>query len=263
MNCLEEIIAHKRTEVAGKKSAGLAAKLEARLRDLPPSRDFASALSGESVRLIAEIKKASPSAGLIRDPFDPVAIATAYERAGAGALSVLTDERFFQGQLDDLRAVRDATPLPCLRKDFIVDEVQLLEARVAGADAVLLIIAALNDSELRFLYDRARSLDLHVLVEVHDEPELDRGLALGARIIGINNRDLTKMEVTLNTTVQLVPKIPEDRTIVSESGIKTFSDIQMLKMLGVDAVLVGESLLKQENVETAARALMGQKQLTD
>ena len=263
MNYLEEIIAHKRQEVEQKKSAGLASKLTGLLHDLPTPRDFASALSGEAVSLIAEVKKASPSAGLIRDPFDPVAIAKAYESAGAKALSILTDEKFFQGRLNDLRTVRESTSLPCLRKDFIVDEIQLLEARVAGADAVLLIVAALDEPELKFLYDRARSLDLHVLVEVHNEPELERALQLGTPIIGINNRDLTRMEVSLNTTVQLVPKIPEDRTIVSESGIKTFADVQMLKMLGVDAVLVGESLLKQENVQMAARALMGRKQLTD
>ena len=263
MNRLEEIIAQKRKEVAETKASGLQRKLEDRVQGMPAPRDFASALSGEAVSLIAEVKKASPSAGLIRDPFDPVAIAKAYESAGAGAISVLTDEKFFQGKLGDLTAIRNATLLPCLRKDFIVDEIQLLEARAAKADAVLLIVASLNDSELKFLYDRAKNLGLHVLVEVHDEPELDRAVTLGAAIIGINNRDLAKMEVSLNTTVQLVPKIPDDRIIVSESGIKTRDDVQMLKMLGVDAILVGESLLKQENIEAATRTLMGLKQLTD
>jgi len=261
MNYLDQIIAHKRNEVAARKSAALVSKLESLLRDAASVRDFSAALSGEAVSLIAEVKKASPSAGLIRDPFDPVSLAASYERAGARALSVLTDEKFFQGSLDDLKAVRAATTLPCLRKDFVVDEIQLLETRAAGADAALLIVAALSDSELKCLYDRAVNLGLHVLVEVHDERELDRAVALGAPIIGINNRDLTTMEVSLNTTVQLVPKIPGDRTIVSESGIKTCDDVQMLKMIGVDAVLVGESLLKQENVETAVRTLMGVRQL--
>lgn len=263
MNRLEEIIAHKRKEVAEMKSAGLAARFASRVENLPPARDFSSALYGEAVSLIAEVKKASPSAGLIRDPFDAVTIAKAYESAGAKALSILTDSKFFSGKLEDLTAVRAATSLPCLRKDFIVDEIQLLESRAAGADAVLLIVAALTDTDLKFLYDRARSLGLHILVEIHNEPELDRAIALGAPIIGINNRDLTKMEISLNTTVRLVPKIPDDRIIVSESGIKNFGDVQMLKMLGVDAILVGESLLKQEDVGTAAKTLMGLKQLTD
>ncbi len=263
MNRLEEIIAHKRKEVAEKKATGLQDKLEERVKGLPIPRNFATALSGKRISLIAEVKKASPSAGVIRDPFDPIAIAKAYESAGADAISVLTDETFFQGKLGDLTAVRDRVLLPCLRKDFIVDEIQLLEARAARADAILLIVAALSDSELKFLHERAGELGLHVLVEVHDEPELDRAVNLDALMIGINNRNLANMDVSLSTTVQLVPKIPDDRIIVSESGIKTCDDVQMLKMLGIDAILVGESLLKQENIEAATRALMGLKQLID
>lgn len=262
-NRLDEIIAHKRNEVASKQAAGLEARLIAQSRDLPAVRDFASVLFGEAVSLIAEVKKASPSAGLIRDPFDPVGIARAYESAGASALSILTDEKFFQGGIGNLKQIREMTTLPCLQKDFIIDEIQLLEARVAGADAVLLIVAALDDSKLKLLHDCARNLGLHVLVEVHNELELDRALSLQASIIGINNRDLTKMETSLNVTMQLASKIPDDKIIVSESGIKTFNDVQMLKMLGVDAILVGESLLRQENIEVATRTLMGAKQLAD
>ncbi len=203
------------------------------------------------MRIIAEVKKASPSAGVIRPDFDPVAIAQTYETHGADAISVLTDQRFFQGNLAYLTAIREAIQLPVLRKEFILDRYQLLEARVAGADAVLLIAEILPDHRLQELYREAVGLGLHVLVELHDAIELPRVIDCGTELIGINNRDLRTFQTTLNHTLNLLPSVPSDRSVVSESGIRTHADLQQLQSAGVKAVLVGESLMRAPDIGLA------------
>jgi indole-3-glycerol phosphate synthase len=209
-------------------------------------RGFAAALDcgPDALGLVAEVKKASPSAGVIAPDFDPVAIARAYESAGAHCVSVLTDEQFFQGQLSYLKRIRDATGLPCLRKDFTIHEAQIFEASVAGADCILLIVAALEQPALEHLYTTADTLQLDVLVEVHTAEELDRALDLGARLIGINNRNLHTFEVDLATTEELSAEVPDDVLLVSESGIKTRADSQRVFDAGCNAILVGESLMR-------------------
>jgi len=206
-------------------------------------RDFAAALSGEVLSVIAEIKKASPSRGLLRPDFRPMEIAGAYQQAGASALSILTEEQFFQGSLDDLKAAREAVRLPILRKDFIVDDYQVYEAAAAGADAFLLIVAALEDKDLRHFLDLAERLRLAALVEVHTAEELDRAIALGAGIIGINNRNLHTLEVSLETSFRLREKVPPSCLAVSESGIKSGADLEKLAKAGFNAVLIGEHLM--------------------
>jgi len=219
-------------------------------------RGFAAALDvgPSALGLIAEVKKASPSAGVIAAEFDPVAIAQAYEAAGAHCVSVLTDEQFFQGRLPYLTQIRAATALPCLRKDFIIHEVQLFEASVAGADCVLLIVAALEQPALEELYKTAETLQMDVLVEVHTAEELDRALDLGAKLIGINNRNLHTFEVDLATTEKLSEEIPEDVLLVSESGLKTKEDTQLVFDAGCNAILVGESLMRAGLAGVAAQA---------
>jgi len=209
-------------------------------------RGFAAALDRgpDALSLIAEVKKASPSAGVIAADFDPVAIARAYENAGAHCVSVLTDEQFFQGHLSHLKQVREATNLPCLRKDFIIHETQIFEASVAGADCILLIVAALEQSALEHLNGVAETLQMDVLVEVHTAEELDRALDLGARLIGINNRNLHTFEVNLATTEELAAEVPDDVLLISESGIKIGADSQRVFDAGCNAILVGESLMR-------------------
>jgi indole-3-glycerol phosphate synthase len=222
-------------------------------------RDFADALRFPrrgNVALIAEVKKASPSAGVICADFDPVRIAMAYEAAGASCLSVLTDERFFQGSLKFLQQIRDTVRLPILRKDFIIHERQILESIEAGADAILLIVAILNDEDLHRFHAVARCAGLAVLVEVHDETEMRRALAAGAEIIGINNRDLKTFAVDLATTEKLAP-MAAGKILVAESGINTRADVQRLERCGAQAILVGESLMRAENLETKASELLG------
>lgn len=254
---LDEILAHKREEVAQARAEVPLAKLEARLGEAPPVCDFTGALArGGRVHLIAEVKRASPSKGLIRADFDPAAIARAYTEGGASALSVLTDRRYFQGDLAFLGLVKAVSPLPVLRKDFIVDEYQLVESRVHGADAVLLIAAALSDAQLRGFLERARALGLHALVEVHDLPELRRVLDLDAPLIGVNNRDLRTFHTTLETTEALAPHVPADRILVSESGIFTRSDVERVARAGARAVLVGESLMRARDIVSGVRALL-------
>lgn len=222
----------------------------------PAPRDFAGALApGERVALIAECKRRSPGAGLIRPGLDPASLAQGYERAGARAMSVLTDERYFGGSNDDLRAARAAAGMPVLRKDFTLDPLHVLEARAIGADAVLLIVRILDDASLRRLHDEARSWGMSVLVEVHDRTELRRALALGAAVIGINNRDLATFRTDLATTLELLDEIPDDVIVVSESGIRSRADVDRLGEGGVDAILVGETLLKALDPEQAAREL--------
>jgi indole-3-glycerol phosphate synthase len=223
-----------------------------------PARPFASALrrSGE-VRLLAEVKRRSPSAGEIRPGADSVDVARRYAAGGAAALSVLTDERFFGGSLDDLLHVRAAVDLPVLRKDFVIDSLQLSEARAAGADAVLLIVRILEQSQLRDLHTAARELGMDVLVEIHERSELDRALAACATLIGINNRDLSTFQTDLALSLDLAPGVDSGVTLVAESGIRSSEDVRRLGAAGVDAVLVGESLMRQPDLQAAAEALVG------
>ena len=254
---LDEILAHKRDEISAAqrvRSAHALARAAEEQGDRP--RDFAHALRNASEpRIIAEVKRRSPSRGEIRSDFDPVSCATAYSEGGAAAISVVTDERFFGGHLSYLGKVRAAVERPLLRKDFLVDRYQVDESRVAGADAVLLIVAALAQPELVALHARALELDLDVLVEVHDEAELDRALSVGASLIGINNRDLRSFETDLAVTEQLAPRVPQGVVVVAESGIFTSEDVRRLARAGAGAFLVGESLMRRENVAEALREL--------
>lgn len=226
---------------------------------MPPARGFAAALRrpGE-VALLAEIKRRSPSAGPIREDVEPGQVARWYRAGGAAAVSVLTDELYFGGSLDALRAARAAVDLPILRKDFVVDPVQIWEARAAGADAVLLIVRALTPGDLRMLLAEAEAAGLDVLVEVHDRAELAVALGAGATLVGVNNRDLRTFTTDLGITHSLAPEVPPGVTLVAESGIRTASDIRSLGEAGVDAVLVGESLMRRTDVERAAAELVGQ-----
>ena len=257
MTILDTIVQHKWAEIAAAKAAVPAADLELRAAARLPTRDFTAALTQPGMRIIAEVKKASPSAGVIRANFDPADIARIYERHGADCLSVLTDERYFQGHLDHLSAARDATRLPVLRKEFILDRYQLLEARAAGADAALLIAEILPGDRLKLLFDEATALGLHVLVELHDADQLPRVIDCGATLIGINNRDLRTFETRLRHTLDLLPNVPAGRAVVSESGIKTNADLRMLEAAGVKAVLVGESLMRAPDIGAALDALRG------
>ncbi len=258
----ETIIARKRQELSARRRAVPQAELDARARDAAPTRGFASALNravsaGRSA-VIAEIKKASPSKGVIREHFDPSAIARAYEAGGATCLSVLTDEHFFLGHDDYLRTARAAVALPVLRKDFTIDAYQVAEARVLGADCVLLIVAALEPARLRELHDLAVSLGLDVLVEAHDAPELARALALSPRLVGINNRNLKTFETRIETTLGLLEAVPADGPlVVTESGIHTPADVAQLRAAGVGAFLVGEAFMRAEDPGQALKALFG------
>jgi indole-3-glycerol phosphate synthase len=258
MGVLDEIVAHKRAEVAALKARRSVGTVAAACRGLAPTRDFEAALRpppGTRVRLIAEVKRASPSQGLFRADLDPIAQASTYAAAGAAAVSVLTDARYFHGSLDDLVQVRRAVPVPVLRKEFIVDEYQLWEAREAGADAVLLIVAALEDAVLRDLLGAAKGAGLATLVEVHSAGELDRALRLGAPVIGINNRDLQTLTTTLAPSLALLPQIPPGPIAVSESGLRTGADVAQVVAAGAHAVLVGETLLRADDVAAKVREL--------
>jgi len=254
---LDDILERKRQEIAELRSARSPEALARAAQDVVEStRGFAEALtSGPAPRIIAEIKRRSPSRGEIRSPFDPGACAEAYARGGAAAISVLTDEHFFGGHLSLLGKLRGLVDLPLLRKDFIVDAVQVDEARVAGADAVLLIVAALSQDALVSLQRRALGLSLDVLVEVHDEAELERALDSGAKLVGINNRDLRTFETDLAVTERLAPRIPEGVVVVAESGIFTRKDVARLQGAGAHAFLIGESLMRQDDLAAALRAL--------
>jgi indole-3-glycerol phosphate synthase len=255
---LDKIVATKREEIAAAKAKLPIAELRAQAKDAPPCKDFFAALAAAGpIKLIAEVKKASPSKGIIRADFDPVAIAKVYEASGATCLSVLTDLQYFQGSLDYLMAIRSAVNLPLLRKDFILDTYQLLEARLAGADAVLLIAECLDDCNLRKLHDEAIELGLAPLVELYDPPNLARVLEAGATLIGVNNRDLRTFEVDLEHTIRLRGQIPDHCLLVGESGIATQADVQRLADAGVDAILVGESLMREEDIGAAVRRLLG------
>jgi len=253
---LDKILEHKKQEVAHLKTVLPLGELKRRVEDLPHGRDFHKALLGKGVQVIAEIKKASPVHGVIRPIFEPSLLAQAYTRGGAAAISVLTEKQFFQGSLDYLQQVRGSTPLPLLRKDFLVDKYQIYESRLWGADAVLLIVAALSISELEEYLGIARELGLSALVEVHNEEEVKTALEAGAEIIGINNRDLRTLRVNLETTLRLRPFIPEGHLVVSESGINTRADVEFLAGAGIDAVLVGTALMNAGDVEAKLRELI-------
>lgn len=260
MSILDQIVAYKKEEVAVAKEETPLAKLQDQAHSVPAPRGFFRALSEKSAAsepaLIAEVKKASPSKGLIRPDFDPAAIARAYERGGAACLSILTDGPSFQGSPAALMAARCATRLPVLRKDFMVDPYQVWESRAMGADAILVIIACTEDALAAELIAAAHALHMDVLVEVHSEDELVRALALDARLIGINNRDLNTFETRLETTETLARLMPKDHIIVAESGIFAPADIARLSKVGASAFLVGESLMRQPDVESATRALL-------
>jgi indole-3-glycerol phosphate synthase len=255
---LDKIVATKRREIAAARRAIPEAELERRIAGLPPVRDFTRAVGEPGpVRIIAEVKKASPSAGVIRADFDPVAIATVYERHGAAAISVLTDAEYFQGSLAYLAAVKQSVACPVLRKDFILERYQLLEARAAGADSALLIAECLPGERLAELQREATALGLHTLVELHDADQLPRVLDCGATVIGINNRDLRTFATRLEHTLELMPRIPAGRVVVSESGVRTHTDLERLHSAGVRAVLVGESLMRAPDIGAALDALRG------
>ena len=252
---LAEIVRTTRGEVERLRER--ADQVEGTLDGAAPPRDFQGALARSgSVALVAECKRRSPGAGDIRPGLDPVTLTGGYAEAGAAALSVLTDGEYFGGSLDDLRAVSSAVPIPVLRKDFTLDTLQVIEARGAGADAVLLIVRILDDPTLRQLHTAATALGMSALVEVHDAVELDRALALGAELVGINNRDLSTFTTSLETTVRLLVDVPDEVVIVSESGIRTRADVERLGEAGVDAILVGESLLSAPDPRAAAAELV-------
>lgn len=259
---LDEIMRHKRAEVPKRAAMMPLASLRALAETAPAPLDFVAALRQPGVSLIAEVKKASPSRGLLCRDFDPARLAQVYAQGGAAAISVLTDARFFQGQLESLTTVKEtvthlpisqSTKIPVLRKDFIYDPYQIVEARVAGADALLLIVAVLGDNELKRLLAETRRYGMEALVEVHDEAEVERALKAGARVIGVNNRDLRTFAVDIAVTARLRPLVPADCVLVSESGIHTPADVRRLKEMGVDAMLVGESLVTARPEERLAK----------
>ncbi|MFC1511360.1 indole-3-glycerol phosphate synthase TrpC [Candidatus Margulisiibacteriota bacterium] len=253
---LDEIIFSKRQDVTSLKFQYNGKDLPGIIKNLPKPRAF---LKKGKFSLIAELKKASPSAGVIRKDFDPYNLAKVYEECGAAAISVLTDEKYFQGKLAHLRAAKESTTIPILRKDFIIDETQIYESRIMGADAVLLIARILNDYDLSDLIKLTEKLGLQALVEIHNAAEAERVLKTKAKIVGINNRDLDTLKVDLQNTVQLVEQFPElkERILISESGIKTKQDIQVLRGAGVAGVLIGETLLKCDNIPAKIEELIG------
>jgi indole-3-glycerol phosphate synthase len=258
---LDKIVRHKLGEIEAAKRRKPIEELKAEARDVSPPTDFVGALTSGAetsrVSLIAEVKKASPSQGVIRKDFDPVKIATAYANSGASCISVLTDEHFFQGSLDYLRRIRAAVSLPLLRKDFILDEYQVFEARTAGADAVLLIAECLEPDQLESLHEQINELGMTALVEFYDASNLGAVLNRNPKLIGVNNRDLNTFEIDLMHSIRIKQSLPDDIAMVSESGIFTYADVELMHRNEVDAVLVGESLMRSDDIEFAVGELIG------
>ena len=258
---LNEIIANKKEELTRLKAdfpeKGLVQGLKMRIKHLPPTRDFIKAVSGNDIKIIAEVKKASPSKGIIKKDFNPVEIAKTYEMNGAAAISVLTEEKYFHGHIDYLREIKEEVSLPLLRKDFIFDEYQVYESRAAGADALLLIARVLEKKEIEDFLDLSHDLSMSCLVEVHDEEELEKVLSTKAKLIGINNRDLKTFKTDIKTTLNLAIKIPKDRIVVSESGINSYNDVDLLKRKGIHVFLVGESLMREKDIGKKLKELLG------
>ena len=257
---LDDIVANTRAEVTQRRRRVPLAEMRTRAESALPTLDFAGALRREHIALIAEVKRASPSRGTLRADLDPEQLAHVYAGSGAAAISVLTDKRFFHGSLADLETVRAATDTPVLRKDFTVDEYQIYEARAHGADAILLIVRIVDDAQLRDYHSLACSLGLGALVEVHDEAELDRALAVDAPIVGINNRNLADFSVSLATTERLAPRVTPGKIIVAESGVHTRADVERVAKAGGHAVLVGEALMRAGDVAAKLEELVNVKQ---
>lgn len=258
MTILEEIYRYKLLEIAENKKRIPVEALKSNIQKNRKTKAFGRALKSDTgITIIAEVKKASPSLGIIRDDFDPVGIARLYEAGGASAISVLTDEKFFQGCLSYLTNVKRSVDLPVLRKDFIIDPYQIYEARSAGADAILLIAALLSGEEIQHFLELAEELDMDCLVEIHSETELQKVLQTNAAIVGINNRDLATFKTDLGTTLRLRPVIPDGKIIVSESGIKSREDVRKLIDIGIHAILVGETLMKSEDIPAKLHELLG------
>jgi indole-3-glycerol phosphate synthase len=258
---LDRIVEEKRKEIEHLKKTRPGGELKEIAKDLSPTRNFGHAIKKECA-IIAEVKRSSPSRGRLRDDFDPVIIASIYQQNGAAAISVLTDEKFFGGNRSYLHTVRNHTDIPLLRKDFIVDSYQFYETRVLGADAVLLIVSILGESQLREYIELAESLHLYPLVEVHSKEELDKAIAGGAKIIGINNRNLKTFSTDLKTSLELMPFMPKDVTTVSESGIHERQDIETLMKAGIHAFLIGETLMKATDIGKKLRELLGREILS-
>jgi len=256
---LDRIVAAKREEVARLKKATPLARLQEAISNLPPTRDFKRAISHRPCAIIAEVKRSSPSKGRIRDDFDPVQIASIYQEHGAQAVSVLTDEQFFEGKGAYLTAIKKSIALPLLRKDFIIDPYQIYETRILGADALLLIAAILDKGQLQEYIQLAEQLGLATLVEVHDKAELAKALAAGTEIIGINNRDLQTFSTDLKKTLELAPMIPQGTIVVTESGITTRRDIELLMAAGVHCFLIGEALMRADDIGKKLRELLARE----
>ncbi len=254
---LDRIVAVKRQEVTHLKKEMPLARLQEVVKDLPPTRAFRQAINHRPCAIIAEVKRSSPSKGRIRDDFDPVQIASIYQEHGARAVSVLTDKQFFEGNGAYLAAIKKAIALPLLRKDFIIDAYQIYESRILGADALLLIAAILEPRQLQEYIQLAEQLGLAPLVEVHDKEELAKALAAGAEIIGINNRDLQTFSTDLKRTLELAPMIPQGKIVVTESGISTRKDIELLMKAGVNCFLIGEALMRADDISRKLRELLG------
>lgn len=258
---LDEICAHKRTEVDTQKALVPLVELEERIEQVRKPRDFRGALRMPGISLIAEVKRASPTMGTFLENVDPDELAGVYQQAGARAISVLTDQKYFRGTLSDLTSIHSAVKVPCLRKEFIIDAYQIYEARAAEADAILLIVRVLSDEQIKDYLDLAEGLGMGVLVETHTAEEIERAIAAGAHIIGINNRDLSTFSVDINITLSLKKHVPGGHVLVSESGIHTREHVRRLEDGGVDAILVGEALVKSGNIGGKIRELLGLDEL--
>ncbi len=257
---LDDIINTKKLEVEKLREAYRGKEVEKLAQSLPKPRDFYKAFKKDRISLIAEIKKASPSAGVIRERLDPITLAKTYEESGASAVSVLTDKKFFMGALEHLKAAKESTTIPILRKDFIINEAQIYESRIAGADAILLIVRVLSDDDLKKFIKLAQELGMASLIEVHTADEAARAYSAGAKIIGINNRDLSNFALDINTTINILKSMPELKKtiVVSESGIESGKDVKLLVEAGVDAILVGEGILRSKDVGEKIRELLNQ-----